>query len=266
MNFVGFRNAGSSGRTRVSVSTVATGRAIPRSKNTSPIVTWRRYPIRPWLSAPHTSRGIGDTVPAAASCWRRIRPTWGPLPWVTTTSQPSAAMSAIRSAAARAAAESSSNVSSAPRRSSALPPSATTTRSIAGGLVRPRSGAGPQHRTQHVEQLRRIGQHVEVVAHADRRLADVDHLAEDDRRPDHDQVRLAGVDARVDHGAAGDVGLVLLAFLDRGAMPVEVLELREPLHALERQVAVGHRMTHRHDLPTGLLQRPGHRPGGLRLP
>ena len=42
MNFDGFRKAGSCGRTRVSVSTVATGRSMPRSKKTSPIVTWRR--------------------------------------------------------------------------------------------------------------------------------------------------------------------------------------------------------------------------------
>src|ERR671922_2476823 len=187
MNFVGFRNAGSSGRTRVSVSTVATGRAIPRSKNTSPIVTWRRYPIRPWLSAPHTSRGIGDTVPAAASCWRRIRPTWGPLPWVTTTSQPSATMSAIRSAAARAAAESSSNVSSAPRRSSALPPSATTTRSIPA-TPPAASPLRSEHRLEDVEELRRVRQHLEVVPDPYRRLADVDHLTEVDRRADHDEV------------------------------------------------------------------------------
>ena len=42
MDFVGLRNAGSWGRTRVSDRTVATGRSIPRSKNTSPIVTWSR--------------------------------------------------------------------------------------------------------------------------------------------------------------------------------------------------------------------------------
>ena len=145
MNFVGFRNAGSFGRTRVSDKMVTTGRSIPRSKNTSPIVTWSRYPICPWDSAPQTSSGIGCTCFAAASCWIKIRPTWGPLPWVTTTSQPSAAICATRSAAARAARYISSYVSSAPRRSRALPPRATTTRS---------TGSSLQDRCQDVGQLR----------------------------------------------------------------------------------------------------------------
>ena len=92
------------------------------------MATWSRYPIWPWLSAPHTSRGMGATEPLAASCCNRIRPTCGPLPCVTTTSQPAAAMAATRSAANRAERRMFSAVSSFPRRSNAFPPNATTTR------------------------------------------------------------------------------------------------------------------------------------------
>src|SRR6476661_1260634 len=184
-NFVGLRNAGSFGRTRVSERIVTTGRSIARSKKTSPIVTWRRYPICPCDSAPQTSSGIGWTCLAAASCWIRIRPTCGPLPWVTTTSQPSAAISAMRSAAPRAARYISSYVSSAPRRSRALPPRATTTRS---------TGSSLQNRRQDVGELRRVWQHVEVVAHPHGGLSDVDHPAQVDRGADHHEVDVGRID------------------------------------------------------------------------
>src|SRR4051812_21417424 len=101
----------------------------------------------------------------------RIRPTCGPFPCVTTTSHPSTATSAIVSAARRAAAYISSYVSSAPRRSSALPPRAITTRSIAAA---PRPIARLQDRSQDVLELRRVRQHVEVVANPDGRLRDRD--------------------------------------------------------------------------------------------
>src|SRR5512132_3773380 len=113
---------------------------------------------------------MGCTHRFAASCCRRIRPTCGPLPWVTTTSQPAAAMSAIPSAAERDDPYRFSNVSSWPRRSSAFPPSAMTTRSI--GLL--------EDRLQYIEQARRVGQHLEVVPNADGGLADLDHAPEID--------------------------------------------------------------------------------------
>src|SRR5205814_26801 len=69
----------------------------------------------------------------------RIRPTWGPLPCVTTTSQPAAAMAATRSAANRAERRMFSAVSSFPRRSNAFPPNATTTRFTGRAL---RAGEG----------------------------------------------------------------------------------------------------------------------------
>ncbi len=74
------------------------------------------------------------------------------------------------------------------------------------------------------------------------------------------------VDAGVDHGPRRDVGLVLLPLLDRAVIPVEILELREPLHALRDEVPVRHRMPDGHDLLPGLLERRGHGPGRLGLP
>ncbi len=49
-------------------------------------------------------------------------------------------------------------------------------------------------------------------------------------------------------------------------IPVEVLELREPLHTLRDEVPVGHRMPDGHDLLPGSLQRRGHGTCRLRLP
>ena len=77
-------------------------------------------------------------------------------------------------------------MSSAPRRSRALPPSATTTRS-------PRSTAGLrlQDRPQDVGELRRVRQHLEVVADPDRGLVDRDDAPQVDRRADDDEVASA---------------------------------------------------------------------------
>src|SRR5512143_859353 len=114
---------------------------------------------------------MGATCLAAASCWIKIRPTCGPFPWVTTTSQPSAAMSTTFSAAERAAAYISSYVSSAPRRSRALPPSATTTRSTTASRAFERLQDG----REDVPERRRVRQDLEVVSDPDRRLVDRDH-------------------------------------------------------------------------------------------
>jgi hypothetical protein len=48
------------------------------------------------------------------------------------------------------------------------------------------------------------------------------------------------VDAGEDEVPLGEVGLVLLSFLDRGVGRVEILVALEPLHGLLRQVAVRH--------------------------
>ena len=91
-----------------------------------------------------------------------------------------------------------------------------------------------------------------------------------DRRPEERQVVVASVPqhhvglqlgalqdglivhARVDDGAVRDVVLVLFALLDRDAGGVEILDRREPLHALGREVSVRHRMPHDDRMVAGL--------------
>ena len=46
----------------------------------------RTNPIVPCVWAPHQSSGTGGTTEAAISFLTSRFPTWGPLPWVTTTS------------------------------------------------------------------------------------------------------------------------------------------------------------------------------------
>ena len=74
------------------------------------------------------------------------------------------------------------------------------------------------------------------------------------------------VDARVDDGPRHDVRLVLLAFLDRAVVAVEVRELRVPLHALRREVPVRHRVADGDHTLAGRLEGSRDRAGGLRLP
>ncbi len=62
------------------------------------------------------------------------------------------------------------------------------------------------------------------------------------------------VDARVDRRAHGDVGLVLLALLDRGLRSVEIRVAGEALHRLLLEVAVGHRMPDGGDAQSPLEQ------------
>src|SRR5439155_10613983 len=59
----------------------------------------------------------------------------------------------------------------------------------------------------------------------------------------------AVIDAGIDDRAVLEVRLVFLAFFDGALVPVEVLEGGEALHALLHEIAVGHRVTHRHDAP-----------------
>ena len=45
-------------------------------------------PMRPWVAAPQASMGSGGVFSAAAADRMSSKPTWGPLPWVSTTFQP----------------------------------------------------------------------------------------------------------------------------------------------------------------------------------
>src|SRR5262245_33661073 len=108
-----------------------------------------------------------------------MRPTWGPLPWVTTTSQPCWAMSATTSAAWRAEVRIASADSSSSRWSSALPPNATTTRFTEGLLQNLLQRVGDRRRARLLDQ---------VVHDPHRGLLDVQQVAQVDRRGDHDHV------------------------------------------------------------------------------
>src|SRR5664280_465394 len=77
--------------------------------------------------APQTSIGIGATDLAASAFWIRRLPTWGPLPCVSTTRQPSSTSSAIRPMAPSMLKSCSSKVPTWPGWRMALPPRATTT-------------------------------------------------------------------------------------------------------------------------------------------
>ena len=57
----------------------------------------------PWVSATMRSRGVMCSSWAASSLRLKMKPTWGPLPWVMTTFQPWAIMSAMWRAVVRTA-------------------------------------------------------------------------------------------------------------------------------------------------------------------
>ena len=73
------------------------------------------------------------------------------------------------------------------------------------------------------------------------------------------------VDPGEDEVALGQVGLVLLAFLDRRVGGVEVLVALEALHRLRGEVAVGHRVAQDCDAVAGLAQERRDVPGRLAL-
>ena len=82
----------------------------------------------PCVCAPHQSSGTGGTTEAASSFFTNRLPTWGPLPWVSTTSAPLAMTSAIGSAARAIAAIWSSGRARPSGAVIALPPKAISTR------------------------------------------------------------------------------------------------------------------------------------------
>src|SRR5919198_2993920 len=126
MGFAGFANAGSAGSTRVCVRRQTTPRRIPRAANSFPRPWARRYPIWAWLSAPHTSRGIAGTRCRDSSFCTRMLPTWGPFPWVTTISWPSATRSARRTHVSSIRRRCAAASAGTPGGRSALPPIAMT--------------------------------------------------------------------------------------------------------------------------------------------
>src|SRR5713226_5993674 len=82
--------------------------------------------MAPCVSAPHESSGTSCSSPRDSSDRRRIKPTCGPLPWVTTTFQPAAIISAMWCIDSAAAAYWSGTLRCWPSLISELPPTATT--------------------------------------------------------------------------------------------------------------------------------------------
>ena len=124
-----------------------------------------RKPIVPCVCAPHQSSGTGGTTAAASSFLTSRLPTWGPLPWVSTTSTPALTRSATCSIAAATAVSWSSGVALPPGPVMALPPRAMSVRTVdpsASGLgwpsarvsVEPRRPPGRRVRLQQFDELR----------------------------------------------------------------------------------------------------------------
>ena len=99
----GLANAGSVRSTSVCVTSVITGIVMPRRRNSLPSAFWNMKPIAPWVSPTAYCTGTVGTWPSAISERRRMKPTCGPLPWVSTTFQPAAIMLTTETAVAQTA-------------------------------------------------------------------------------------------------------------------------------------------------------------------
>src|SRR6185295_18674315 len=92
--------------------------------------------MAPCVSAPHESSGTSCSSCRDSSDRRRINPTCGPLPCVTTTFQPAATMPAMWCIDSAAAAYWSGTVRCWASRMRELPPTATTASCVTGCLER----------------------------------------------------------------------------------------------------------------------------------
>ena len=103
IGLVGFWKAGSSGATSAWVSTATARELRPARSRAVSRATASMWPMPPCESATASQSGrLGSPSTlasgATSSPRRRMNPTWGPLPWVTTTVQPSATSPAMVSA------------------------------------------------------------------------------------------------------------------------------------------------------------------------
>ncbi len=146
IGLVGWANAGSSSATRVRVTTAAVRRWTPRCCSAWSRAFIKMKPSVAWVWAPHQSSGTGGTTAAASSFFTRRLPTWGPLPWVITTSSPSATSSATLAMATCAAAIWSWARTWPSGAAIALPPRATSTLVT---VTATRPSPSPQPARQH---------------------------------------------------------------------------------------------------------------------
>src|SRR3954469_25131823 len=115
--------------------TAAVGRRAPRCSRAGSRASIRTKPKVACVWAPHQSSGTGGTTAAASSFFTSRLPTWGPLPWVTTTSTSWSRSSATAAIATSAAAIWSSGRARPSGFVIAFPPSASITRT--GAKVAP---------------------------------------------------------------------------------------------------------------------------------
>lgn len=118
---------------------------------------------------------------------------------------------------------------------------------------------------QLVARPKWVGHHDEQVRPVERQVV-VPAVPDDDFRLVLGGVEDVGVvDPGEDDASGIDMGFVLLAFLDRGVMQIEVGVTREPLDALCHEVAIGHRMADDHDPQPSVGQEAGHVAARLAL-
>ena len=149
----GRRRRPGAGDQRRRCAAAARGRPGPASSSSA-----RVKPIVAWVCATFQSSGTGGTTCAAISFLTSRLPTWGPLPWVSTTSAPAATTSATWPAglarsrrAARPASPSRPARSSRCRRGRSPRDGRVTSRDPSGRLLsgevpvaRPRWSAAPE--------------------------------------------------------------------------------------------------------------------------
>ena len=131
IGFVGDANAGSSRSTSAWVRTATARADNPRRARALSIATARMCPMPPCESATASHRGSSGRPSISASAAtssprRRMNPTCGPLPWVTSTCQSSAIRSATCSANVAARSCWRGIEPGSPSRTRALPPMATS--------------------------------------------------------------------------------------------------------------------------------------------
>jgi hypothetical protein len=125
---LGSRKPGSLVLTRVRVTTPTVRRSTPRATSAASSSSARGKAIVACVCATHQSSGTGGTTCAASSFLTSRLPTWGPLPWVSTTSTPEATTSAMCADASRMASRCASAAAEPSGPVIALPPRAITAR------------------------------------------------------------------------------------------------------------------------------------------
>src|SRR5918994_3609075 len=177
--------------------------------------------MAPCRSAAAKSIGTGGTSTSAISERRRMNPTWGPLPWVITTFQPAATMSAMWCAVPAAAADWSGIDSCSRSTISELPPTATT-------AVRSLNAIGLPSRARLSRDL---------VGKGDHRLGEAGKRRTHDTGADLADSGRAMGDAGIDDRR--DPGVDHLARVDPGGRAGEV-ERRQGERAVAAERDVGH--------------------------